>query len=139
VTPRYLYPRQRQTEVLSALFAGGFGFWCEFVQVSTGASPITWASPDIRVQHSLALALIGAALVHALGIRINGAWRCSPCLRLVGMAVHTGIFMFLWSRGATSSATYVYAWLVAALAAGTVNAAKDSWQSLRGSDEWTEA
>jgi hypothetical protein len=136
---RFLYPRRRQTEMLSALFAGGFGFWCAFIHASTGRSAIYWASPDEAVQNTIATVLIAAAVVHAMGIRINGAWRCSPCLRFAGMAAHCAVFGFLWWHGASSSAAYVYAWLLAALGVGTFNAALDSWHSLRGAGEWTEA
>lgn len=123
--PRFLYPRQRQIEVLSALYAGGFGLYCEVVMAAERPSPIYWVSDNIMTQHALSLALLIASLVHALGIRINGAWRWSPALRTLGMAVHTFVFAAFFAAAPGSSATYSYAWVMAFMAAGTINAARD--------------
>lgn len=122
---RFLYPRQRQIEILSALYAGGFGLYCEAITTAGRRSPIYWVSDSVAVQHALALALLIAAVVHALGIRINGAWRGSPALRTLAMASHTAVFAILFSAAPGSSATYSYAWVMAFAAAGTINAARD--------------
>jgi hypothetical protein len=122
---RFLYPRQRQIEVLSALYAGGFGIYCEALTTAGLSSPIYWVSDSLAVQHGLAIALLLAALVHAAGIRINGAWRGSPALRAGAMAVHTTVFLVLATAAPGSSAAYSYAWVMAFAAAGTINAARD--------------
>jgi hypothetical protein len=123
---RFLYPRQRQIEILSALYAGGFGIYCEAITTAGFRSPIYWVSERTEVQHALAVVLLFAALAHALGIRINGAWRGSPVLRALAMAVHTGVFATFFAAAPGSSATYSYAWVMAFAAAGTINAARDS-------------
>jgi hypothetical protein len=126
MTTRFLYPRQRQIEILSALYAGGFGLYCEAITTAGARSPIYWVSESIAVQHALAVVLLFAALVHALGIRINGAWRGSPVLRTLAMAAHTAVFAGFFAAAPGSSATYSYAWVMAFAAAGTINAARDS-------------
>jgi hypothetical protein len=122
---RFLYPRQRQIEVLSALYAGGFGLYCETITTAGLPSPIAWVSDSVAVQHGIAIALLLAALVHAMGIRINGAWRGSPALRVAAMASHTVVFLVLSAAAPGSSAAYSYAWVMAFAAAGTINAARD--------------
>jgi hypothetical protein len=122
---RFLYPRQRQIEVLSALYAGGFGVYCEAMTTAGRPSPIYWVSDDPVTQHVFALALLFAALVHAFGIRINGAWTGSPFLRVIGMAVHAAVFCAFFTAAPGSSAAYSYAWVMACMAAGTINAARD--------------
>lgn len=122
---RFLYPRQRQIEILAALYAGGFGLYCEAVTTAGARSPVYWVSENPAVQHGVALALLIAALVHALGIRINGSWRGSPVLRALAMASHTAVFAGLFSAAPGSSATYSYAWVMVFMAAGTINAARD--------------
>lgn len=125
MTARFLYPRQRQIEVLSALYAGGFGLYCEALTTAGYRSPVYWVSDSLAVQHGVAMALLVAALVHALGIRINGSWRGSPALRALAMASHTAIFAVMFAAASGSSATYSYAWVMVFMAAGTINAARD--------------
>lgn len=125
MTQRFLYPRQRQVEVLSALYAGGFGIYCGAVTTAGRPSPIYWVSDSPVTQGALAGILLFAALIHAAGIRINGAWMGSPFLRLIGMAMHTGVFAIFFAAAPGSSATYSYAWVMAFAAAGTINAARD--------------
>lgn len=133
---RFLYPRQRQIEILSALYAGGFGLYCEALTTAGERSPIYWVSDNPAVQHGIAVALLVAALTHALGIRINGAWRGSPALRAAAMAVHTLVFMVLSAAAPGSSAAYSYAWVMAFAAAGTINAARDCATAM-GWREWS--
>ena len=135
---RFLYPRQRQIELLSALYAGGFGLYCEALTTAGARSPVYWVSDSIAVQHALAVVLLLAALVHALGIKINGSWRGSPVLRAIAMAAHTAVFAWLFSAAPGSSATYSYAWVMVFMAAGTINAARDSATAM-GWRKWSLA
>jgi hypothetical protein len=137
-TQRFLYPRQRQIELFSALYAGGFGLYCEAVTTAGERSPIYWVSDSLAVQHGIAIALLLAALVHALGIRINGAWRGSPALRVAAMASHTVVFLVLSAAAPGSSAAYSYAWVMAFAAAGTINAARDCATAM-GWEKWSQA
>ena len=93
MTDRYLYPQRKRLEILSAVCAGGFGvhIWA----ASLYSEPLRWA--DLHNGQALIFGQIMsmAAFVHALGVRINGEWRWSPALRLVGMAFHTLMFAFL--------------------------------------------
>lgn len=125
MTARFLYPRQRQIEIMAALYAGGFGLYCEAVTTAGARSPIYWVSESGAIQHALAGVLIFAALIHALGIRINGSWRGSPALRTLAMAAHTAVFGAFFAAAPGSSATYSYAWVMVFMAAGTINAARD--------------
>lgn len=125
MSARFLYPRQRQIEIMAALYAGGFGMYCEAVTTAGARSPIYWVSDSLAVQHALAVVLLFAALIHALGIRINGSWRGSPALRTLAMAAHTAVFGAFFAAAPGSSATYSYAWVMVFMAAGTINAARD--------------
>ena len=119
----YLYPRQRQIEVAAAIYAGGMGVYIGLFSTVFGQSPVTWLGTN-----SLWIAeiLVTAAMIWALGIRINGAWWGSPFLRLIGMLMHSGVAIWAVIAGAGTSASYTYGWIVALLIVGARNAAKDS-------------
>lgn len=134
----FLYPRQRQVEVLSAIYAGGFGLYIETVLLLHGVSPIGWVTASEPAQHAIAGTMVFAALIHGAGIKINGRWQASPALRLIGMTLHFAAFAVMWLAGAASSATYSYAWVLAFLGLGAINAARDCRTSLRG-PEWKPA
>ena len=120
----YLYPQRKRLEVLSAVFAAGFGIHL-WLAAQTG-SPLAWAG--LHNGHALAFgqAVSLAALVHALGVRINGRWRWSPALRLIGMSCHAVLFLWLACRGAGQSAGYTYGWISALLAYGAYSACIDT-------------
>ena len=125
MTQRYLYPVRKQLEMMSALFSGGYGIHVWLLAFQT--NPLRWA--DLSTGQSLLFgqAMSLAAFVHALGIRINGHWRYSPCLRIFGMMVHATAFLFLSWQGIGSTAGYVYGWGFALALAGAWSAARDVW------------
>ena len=132
MTPQYLYPVRKRLEMLSAIFAGGFGV---FVWAMTfHNNPLAWA--DLTNSGALAFGQVMslAAFVHALGVRINGHWRWSPVLRLAGMACHTMLFGWLSWQGWGQTAAYTYGWGCGLLALGTLSAGRDTWRAWSG--EW---
>lgn len=131
VTP-YLYPRQRQIEVLAALYAGGMGVYIGMSEALGIMPPVGWLGLTAAGRVALAEVLVAAAVAHGIGIRVNGAWRCSPCLRLLAMLVMAAVGAFAVYKGGGSSASYTYGWITAFLAIGAGNALRDSMRSLRG-------
>lgn len=134
---RYLYPQRKRMEIISAIFAGGFGvhIWA----ASFASSPLAWAGVDTPSALIFGQVMTLAALVHALGVRINGSWRFSPALRLLGMTVHTGLFGYLAWAGIGQTAGYTYAWGCVALMYGAMSALKDTKRALGWDAEWNKA
>lgn len=132
--PRYLYPIRKRLEIVSAVFAGGFGvhIWA----TSLASEPLAWAGIGDGAALIFGQVMGVAALVHALGVRINGAWRWSPALRLTGMVVHTVLFAFLAWRGLWQTAGYTYGWITIALFYGALSAMKDTKRALGWEPEW---
>lgn len=128
----YLYPMPRRIEILSALFAGGYGLFIGMRHAMDGLPPINWTGFSEAVQVGMAWALMAAAMMHAIGVRVNGRSWLSPFLRLFGMATHAAFFGMLTVLGASSSAGYTYAWVTVALALGVVNAIRDSVDAWNG-------
>lgn len=134
--PRYLYPFRRRVEIMAALYAGGFGVWVWALSLTEETRPIQWLGLSHDGQLMLAQALTIAALIHALGIRINGHWQWSPALRLIGMGIHACIFAWIASKGAWSSAAYTYSWISAAMVYGAFSSARDLGFSLGWDGRW---
>jgi hypothetical protein len=122
MTKRYLYPRQRQIEVGAAIYAGGMGVYVGMCATLFQSSPLGWMEAD---PIWLADILVTAAMLWAVGIRINGAWWGSPFLRLAGMMTHLCVALWAIVAGAGSSASYTYGWVAALLFIGARNAARD--------------
>lgn len=86
-----------------------------------------------------ALSLMGASAAWIVGIVINGHWRWSPCLRLLGTGWHIvtlalfvfgaadagADFMILLSLGAACAVAVMFGWAMI-----------DVWHAVRGG-EWT--
>ena len=125
---RYLYPARKRLEILSAVFAGGFGvhIWA----AGFHGEPLIWAG--LHNGHALAFgqAMSLAAFVHALGVRINGEWQWSPALRLIGMIVHVVLFAFLAWEGLGTTGGYTYGWITGLLGMGALSALKDTKRAL---------
>lgn len=130
----FLYPQRKRFEILSAVYAGGFGIY--IWSASFSANPLEWSGLDHGEALVFGQLLTLAALIHSLGVRINGAWRWSPVLRLIGMAGHATLIGYLASHGAGTSAAYTYSWGFALLAYGASSAARDTLTAYRGA-EWT--
>lgn len=121
---RLLYPQRKRVEMLVAIFAGGFGVYLLALQ-GNGGAPLRWAGLNHEESGWMALAIALGALVHALGVRINGRWRWSPVLRLLGMATHSWICGFLSWQGFGTSAGYPYACFAGLLIYGMFSAGVD--------------
>lgn len=125
---RYLYPQRKRNEIISAVFAGGFGvhIWAAGLYME----PLAWA--DLHNGQALIFGQVMslAAFVHALGVRINGQWQWSPALRFVGMAMHTVMFAFLAVKGFGATGFYTYSWVTALLFMGAMSALKDTKRAL---------
>ena len=128
MTDRYLYPQRKRLEIMSAVFAGGFGvhIWA----AGFHGEPLIWAG--LHNGHALwfGQAMSLAAFTHALGVRINGQWRCSPVLRLAGMIAHVCMFAFLAWKGAGTTGAYTYGWITGLLGMGALSALKDTQRAL---------
>jgi len=125
---RYLYPARKRLEILSAVFAGGFGvhIWA----AGFHAEPLMWAGLHNGQALMFGQAMSLAAFVHALGVRINGAWQWSPALRLVGMAAHVAMFAFLAWKGLGTTGAYTCSWITGLLFMGALSALKDTKRAL---------
>ncbi len=135
----YLYPQLRRTEVTAALFAGGFGFYALYQQIAFGHPILEWTGIGFEWRERLSYVLVIASLAHGIGIRVNGhgGW-VSPALRFLAMAVFAMFFAKLAWVGSGGTAGYVYTWVAAVMALGSLNAAidtKDAWK--RGVFGWT--
>lgn len=137
MSAQYLYPRQRQIEVASALYAGGLGLFTGLSDAIGGNPPLGWLGLNRDGQMTLAALLVAVSAVWALGIRINGRWMGSPFLRLAAMMINTSIAGFAVWQGHGSSASYTYGWIAFFLLVGTVNAGRDCHRSLKGARVWT--
>jgi hypothetical protein len=131
-THRYLYPRRRQVELISALYALGFGLYVATAALANHSPPIAWLGYSTQAQLGIAQAMCIAAFIHALGIRINGHWRWSPVLRVIGMTTHVCVMGLLTYRGFGTSAGYTYTWITAAMAYGVFSAMRDSIRAWQG-------
>lgn len=134
MTPRYLYPHRKRLEILSAIFATGFAV--HLLSLAPGHAPLAWAGVENGHATQFAGAVAVAALVHALGVHINGRWRWSPALRLVGMAAHACLFAWLAARGVGQSASYTYGCVAGLMAYGAKSAALDTWRAWKGNPAW---
>ena len=125
---RYLYPQRKRNEIISAVFAGGFGvhIWAAGLY----GEPLAWAGLHNGQAMIFGQVMSLAAFVHALGVRINGTWQWSPALRFVGMALHTVMFGFLAAKGFGSTGFYTYSWATALLFMGALSALKDTKRAL---------
>lgn len=126
---RYLYPRQRQIEVIGAFYALGMGSYIGLSAVIHGTPPIGWLGLPQTWQYVIAASLCNLAIVWALGIKINGRWWLSPFLRLFAMVGFFGFAVLATVKGNGSSATYTYGWITFFLALGAKNAALDCLKS----------
>lgn len=131
---RFLYPQRKRFETLSAMYAAGFGIfiWSQ----SFTQNPLEWADLDLVGALAFGQAMTIAALVHAAGVSINGSWRWSPVLRLIGMALHAGLFGYLAAHGSGGTAVYTYSWGFLMMAYGAASAARDVITAARGA-EWS--
>ncbi len=123
MTYKYLYPFRKRVEILSALYAGGFGFYILFMDAFGFSSPIGWL-PEIY-QALLAHFMILASFTHAVGVSVNGRWAYSPVLRVLGLSMHAGVMATFIMNSNFSSAGYTYTWIFCALLYGVISAMKD--------------
>jgi len=80
-----------QTRHLLEMLAASFGVWFaagNLLLLLAGGSPLYWVGWSPEAQADAMLAILAAAVLHVVGINVNGAWRWSPLLRLIGIATH---------------------------------------------------
>ena len=136
MTRKYLYPRQRQIEVISAIYVGGLGVYVGMADAIGGKPPLGWLGLSHNGQLALAEVMVTIAVIWSLGIRINGNWAGSPFLRLGAMLANTAIALFAVWQGHASSASYTYGWVSGFLAVGAFNAAQDCYYAWRERVDW---
>jgi hypothetical protein len=123
---RYIYPRSRQFELLASLFSLGMGLVIWIGLVSKLSVPMQWSTMPVEQKEVVAWLLVGSGLVHAIGVRINGAWRWSPFLRLAGMAMNASVMTWLCLSGPGPVVSYVFCWITLLMVAGVLNAGRDA-------------
>ena len=119
----YLYPCRKRIEIVAALYATGFGFYIWAALLAGDVNPILWV--DGATEYHVAEALILSGMLHGIGVFINGKWKYSPLLRLVGMLGHVAVISGFAANGNWSSATYTYACISLVLFYGALGAATD--------------
>lgn len=137
MTRRYLYPRQRQVEVISALYVGGFGFYIWAQDIIGNYAPVSQLRLDHEGQMAFAYLLVASSFFWAVGIRVNGSWWGSPFLRVGAMCINFTAAVFASIQGNWSSATYTYAWVSIFAAIGLMNALRDAKHAWQGERMWT--
>lgn len=100
---RHLTKKRRATESLYSTFALWWAGWCISI-IPTGINPLKWAGVDNP--WPVVLSLLGAAIIHATGIHVNGKWRMSPGLRAIGLGVMALVFGWLAARGYPQSTAF---------------------------------
>ena len=128
----YLYPQLRRTEVMAALFAGGYGLFAVYQQTAFGIPPLDWSGLSVADRSAMAYVLTLASVAHGIGIRANGTWgRVSPSLRLIAMTIFAAIFARL-AVLAPGNIGYNHIWIAAGMALGAVNALRDTIDAWQG-------
>lgn len=123
MSQKYLYPCRKRVEIVAALYACAFGFYIWAAVLAGDVNPIGWVRQEYELV--IAEALICSGIIHGVGVFINGRWRYSPLLRLIGMLGHATVMAGFAVKGGWSSATYTYAWISGVLLYGAIGAATD--------------
>ena len=133
IMPRRLF------EVVAAIYCGVYGLWIETVIKATDYEPLWWTGQDEAGQRTVAWLMISAALLHGIGLRVNGQWQYSPVLRAIGMAMSFGIMLWLGSNVSSpwSTATYTYTFIGSLVFIGLVSAISDARTALLRRFVWT--
>jgi len=129
---RYLSNWTRRLELCATLFVGGFVTYAGVVNTFTGIEVLGWTTWSAELRRFVAHLMIVSFFIHAMGISINGRWKCSPCLRFAAMVVNTCIFAALAVYGYPSSAGYTYAVFALWMAMGAKSALDDTVDAWRG-------
>ena len=129
MTYKYLYPFRKRVEILAAFYAGGFGIYILLMGALSYQSPIYWLPQEY--QETLAHFMIIASCLHSTGVAVNGNWKFSPVLRILGLSMHASVMATFVLAGNFSSASYTYMWIFAALLYGVVSGMKDLFASLK--------
>lgn len=129
-------PPRKLAELIAALYGlamGCFGWVAE----ASGGNPFYWAAWP---SHTVAGLFLASAVLHGLGVWINGAWRWSPVLRLIGMSAHASVILLLLlsSLDRWSSATPNYAFILFLFSVAWLASFRDTMRAVRGDEqEWT--
>lgn len=104
---RRMTAHRRAFEVLAALFALwlGLGTWGDY---GDGLAPFAWTGTSIDAQVMAARLLTIGGMIHAIGMWIDGRYPLSEILRIIGIALMAGIFMWLCTHGSGASAARTY-------------------------------
>jgi hypothetical protein len=123
---RYLRARQRAVELVAAFYAAGYAAFIGIIMTLTDDSPLRWTGLSETQQFEVGSLMMAAGVTHATGIYVNGSWRWSPALRVVGLSLHLVVISSIAiAAPVTSSAFYNYAAIAAMLAIGVMNALQD--------------
>jgi len=91
---KHLDTTRKQIEMYMAAYGVVFGAGI-MVLLAFGGQPLYWLKVSQDMQTDVALLILFSGVIHALGIRVNGSWRWSPALRVIGMAAHASAMTWL--------------------------------------------
>lgn len=122
-----------------ALFTFGYGAYVE-VYAIVGANTLYWSGFDLDRASTFGWLCLIAAVIHAFGIWLNGAWRWSPLVRVVGLLFAAGLFMCLsWlGSSAVNTAGFMYMCVGVGFLAALQTAVRDSLVAIWG-PPWTNS
>lgn len=98
--PTFLTKARRLTELVMSFYGIYFGTLVVLLLDTGLGDPLYWVWPDQAEQKLVGLAFLTAGIIHAIGVNLNGSWRWSPALRVVGLALHTGLMARIFWAGA---------------------------------------
>lgn len=123
-------PPRKMAEAVAAIYGLVMGCY-GLAAYMDGGNAFAWVPGSSWNVPALFMA---GSLVHGAGVKINGRWRWSPVLRLIGISLHTLIIgalvlaaMPLWSSAAPNYAFVLFLFIVAMTAA-----ARDAIRAIRG-------
>lgn len=104
-----VYPMRKRVEVAVALYGIGFGLYI-LTLLALGKDPLAWAGM-VGIEASIyGYLVLAAGVIHAAGTWINGSWRWSPALRVLGMTQHAMAVGVLCYEGISSGSSAGFAY-----------------------------
>lgn len=116
--------------ILYTLFFGVF----VLTRLAVGHNALEWVDLEPSGTRLFARLCLLAAFIHAFGVWLNGQWRWSPAVRLVGLSIAATLFIKLGWEGAgiSSTAGYTYLWITFGHLAALRTVLPDTVLSVRG-------
>ncbi|RMD50927.1 hypothetical protein D6827_03155 [Candidatus Parcubacteria bacterium] len=111
-------PPPKMIEIISGLLASYWGFMMLFFN-KVELPSFWWLGFSYAESAKLSFLLVAAGLIISLGANMNGRWRISPFIRLVGHLIITIILTEILALGGSTAgsvaATYSLLWLISVI------------------------